>query len=1344
MAASTLQAELQQTLSDEGALHQWLASRGFHHDSRVLSPPRKKDLSGVLHFTAADPLLRAPRLLVLWRKDMTERSVHGSTLRMLQREANNYRTTLLGNAATVAEAPDLFLLACPEFLLLFPLNGDPFARRMRFAPARLPQGSELAQRFQDFSAVHLATFARSGAPASAGGDGWDELLALVDQHDNAWDLGNFFVGSQLDENFVRFMGSERQRIARLLLRSDHRNDLLKPVWACFEPGSKRMPPIETLIQDRKLRASLIATVDTVLLRIVLYRYLEVQFGHDTPSQEERRIALGSTYDELLRRSFSDTKRFHALLRRVQPFHQAGPELPFEQQQGSLFGEAAPPSKGRKGKKPAAAPPPATKGEAGSRKPTSVPPPAVDDPEAFARELSLRAERYQAIAGGDLHQGNIAEAANQLESFLRARHNEEFALLLAGTRNDDYNFHYADLDPRAFQDFYQHTIGTDIRLRYDKGSGEVVVEVAEHERNRKEQGAYYTDEETCRWLVKRTLDRRLDDWTRRFHEATSKRPAPDRKLVRKLLAELMGWKILDPTCGGGIFLRAAFEALSRRGEVIAERMALLSDEARNEICAVAPFDVWRKDAELGQWEWYILLHMLHGVDVDVKAVNVASNLLTLSALSYKPNGVCFPSFINVSLKQGNALISPLRPENRQAFLGHYKQELLQLLLLRQRLRDPNLSRGQWKLFHDQAAQIGQTIVQVEIIRNYKKLFPGLDDDALLQRVREHVFCYEVEFPEVFFELVTPSSRARKQEEPSLLDPDEIPRSVRQELRLREHPGFDFLLGNPPWEVPALQLKKFLPDFDPEYLELTGKAAKEREEALLEDPVIQERWQTFIRSVEDQKKLLDAGWYKHLARKVLGKIPPGAANLYKYATELSWTLLKPGGLAGLVTDGGLWSDLASSGLRVLLLEQSQTFAVAGFTNTERLFPDIDGRMKFALNVFERGGKTEELKAVFMLRELKALERFDELAMTLPVEAIRNDPRDSYPIPEVREVEQQEAEQALSRHPMLQDDPWLVDTLGEEFHAGRQREFFHTSKKKGYLPLLQGTQFNLFGVHQGALPEAWLDPGPRGAGGFLRPKQEGRIFKAIADWLDAQGKLKGGKEAAARAWLKALTGSEELPDEWVRLDWDGYRLAWRDIARNDDKRTLICAILPAKVGVSHKAPFVRPFAMSVSPKGIAWSLQYEPTKLLFLSGMLSSFSADSIIRTRIAKTNFSSQQFKALPVPVWKETKEQVRIAELTARLTCLPATEERPWADYTELAAAVGLTPERDGLVEDAPRREAIVELNALAAQQYGLGKESFAYLMNTLFMTPAHKAEHEAMRDAISARWRTSPPRPPSP
>jgi hypothetical protein len=1114
--AEDTKEELTRALSSEQSFEAWLASRGYVPEPQPLPASPKKVLTGAQTFYA--PGQDAPRMLVLWHPELRERSVHGNDLRLLQREADHYVTRLRAEGAG-DRTPDLCAVGSHELLLLFPLDGNPFSRRLRFTPDRLRADSPLTQHFQLLSAIHMAGWRKTSAASS------DTLLAdiLGSAASHSWDFTNLLVGSRLDDEFVSFMAHERRRITTLLLDTKEGLRLLKKMWphlkdaARAEEAGNTMPPLEELVRQGRYRHALIATVDTVLLRLVLYRYLEAQFGHRQTQDEQQQVAFGS-YDELLDQTARvDHEALASLLRRL-----------------------------RKGETPETLK---------SQLDLFAPPVQVKDKERFAKDMRLRAERYQAAAGGDLHHGSIADAADLLQEFLLEHHKDELALLLEGTSTSQYSFHYADLDARAFQKFYEKTIGTDIRLTYEPETGRTSVGVVNFERNRKEQGAYFTDERLCDWLVGRTLGKAYAEWKERFVtflKTHARQPAGRLPELRTLLDELLEWRVLDPTCGGGIFLRAAFELLSKVREEVVDllRYSELPEEAYREFTSTAPYVMFGPKAKVGDWEWHILLNMLYGVDVDVKAVNVASNLLTLSALSYKRHGLCFPSFINTSLKRGNALIPLLKPAGRGVFAEKFRKELKHLIELRKRLRDPNLPRSQWSELHRKAGELTRSLVQAQIVVAFSDVFPDLTEKDLIQRVQQvSVFFYEVEFPEVFFDA---------------------------QGKLLPNAGFDFIIGNPPWEEPAAEYKQFLPEFDSDYRDLSGRASEKREKELLNDPEIKRRWGMYEQSIEDYKALLTSGWYEHQSRRVRGKMPGAHTNLYKYATELSWQLLKNDGRAGLVLDGGLWGDLAASGLRALLLDHSRTTAVCGFINRKPIFKDIDNRMKFGANIFQKGGRTKTLHAVFMRENLDDLERFDNLAITISVDVIRNDQRDSYPVPEVRNEEHYRAEKQLTRHPSLFEDPWDIDTLAEELNAGRQRGFFHENPRSDFIPLIQGEQFNLFGVHQGELPDSWLDPSNKGAGGFVVARQYKRILGAIARHLESKGKLKGGKEQAALAWVHAVTGKKILPDEWVRLDWDGYRIAWRDIARNDDHRTLIVTILPPRVGVSDTAPFVRPFQM------------------------------------------------------------------------------------------------------------------------------------------------------------------------
>jgi hypothetical protein len=102
------------------------------------------------------------------------------------------------------------------------------------------------------------------------------------------------------------------------------------------------PPLRELAQQAQERRRLIAVADTVLLRQVLYRYLERQFGRDEAQDAESQggIAFGS-YDQLLE---ATTTRAPSGEGKREELH---PEL--LAMQGGLFGGAELVQRGGKGK-----------------------------------------------------------------------------------------------------------------------------------------------------------------------------------------------------------------------------------------------------------------------------------------------------------------------------------------------------------------------------------------------------------------------------------------------------------------------------------------------------------------------------------------------------------------------------------------------------------------------------------------------------------------------------------------------------------------------------------------------------------------------------------------------------------------------------------------------------------------------------------------------------------------------------------------------------------------------------------------------------------------------------------
>jgi hypothetical protein len=170
-------------------------------------------------------------------------------------------------------------------------------------------------------------------------------------------------------------------------------------------------------------------------------------------------------------------------------------------------------------------------------------------------------------------------------------------------------------------------------------------------------------------------------------------------------------------------------------------------------------------------------MLYGVDIDLKAVCIACQTFALSALKYLRQGERFPSFFNVNLKLGNALISPLKPTDRERLAKDYGKELSALIRLRREAMLLTSTKNAYERLAGLLHEIDD--IKTPILRKLVQ-----DQVApILQNYTEDLrpFCWELEFPEVFF---------------------------AANGTVRDAAGFDVVIGNPPWEAIKYHDSEFL--------------------------------------------------------------------------------------------------------------------------------------------------------------------------------------------------------------------------------------------------------------------------------------------------------------------------------------------------------------------------------------------------------------------------------------------------------------------------------------------------------------------------------------------------------
>ena len=225
---------------------------------------------------------------------------------------------------------------------------------------------------------------------------------------------------------------------------------------------------------------------------------------------------------------------------------------------------------------------------------------------------------------------------------------------------------------------------------------------------------------------------------------------------------------------------------------------------------------------------------------------------------------------------------------------------------------------------------------------------------------------------------------------------------------ESPGFDAVIGNPPWEVQKPNSKEFFSDVDPLYRGYGKQEALDRQieyfgaEARVElnwmnycarlkarsnwvkyagHPFGDQLWfdkderphHDFPLDKKFEKSALDHKLWSDLREGRTGFadwahpfIHQGSADLntYKMFLETGHALLRHGGRLALLIPSGIYSDKGAGALRRLFLKQSRWSHLYAFQNERFIFGAVHHSFKVAAIQVEKGGQPDRLWTRFRL--------------------------------------------------------------------------------------------------------------------------------------------------------------------------------------------------------------------------------------------------------------------------------------------------------------------------------------------------------------------------------------------
>jgi hypothetical protein len=516
---------------------------------------------------------------------------------------------------------------------------------------------------------------------------------------------------------------------------------------------------------------------------------------------------------------------------------------------------------------------------------------------------------------------------------------------------------------------------------------------------------------------------------------------------------------------------------------------------------------------------------------------------------------------------------------------------------------------------------------------------------------------------------------------------------------DRPGFDCVIGNPPWERLKLQEREFFAFSAPR---IAGAVSAARRRELI-DELPRENPELFDRYTAAQRL---AERTLEFARRS-GQYPltgVGDINTYMLFAELASKIVAADGRAGLLVPSGIATDKTTKEFFASLVDGQSLIGLYDFENRKRVFPDVDSRFKFSVLLF--GGReiaVPRANFVFFAHRMADLDDKErQISLNNRDFALLNPNTRTCPI--FRSRRDAELTKAIYRRiPILVDNtrdeggnPWGVKFV-RMFDQTNDAELFHDREQ------LQKLGFRRDG-------NRWR----KGKQVFL-PLYEAKMVQAYdhraAGVLVAQGNWvrQGQTEPTTivshqnpeftvepRWWVeesavRVILGEREQP---------AY-LCYKDVTSPTNERTMIAAMVP-RVGTLNSAPIV------ITDQDV--SLRRE----CCLLANLNSYVLDFVARQKVGGVHLNFFIVEQLPILApaqfmarlpWTRRQTLERwVSDRVLKLTCT-ANDMRPLAEAAEFEPPVHRWDPRE-------RAELMAELDAAFFLLYSLDRQDVEYVLST--------------------------------
>ncbi len=483
----------------------------------------------------------------------------------------------------------------------------------------------------------------------------------------------------------------------------------------------------------------------------------------------------------------------------------------------------------------------------------------------------------------------------------------------------------------------------------------------------------------------------------------------------------------------------------------------------------------------------------------------------------------------------------------------------------------------------------------------------------------------------------------------------------EVFLRDNPGFDCLLGNPPWEEATVERLNFWALRFPGLKSLPqGRQRARIEELEAQRHDLVEEYEGEVELQAEVRAALAAGPFPGMG--------VGDPDLYKAFSWRFWGLLREGGHAGVVLPRSALFAAGSVAWREAIFDRGGWKHITTTLNRGGwMFDDAEHRYTVGLVVLAKEPGREEMTLVGPFRSRAEMAAdVDRAARSFPLQEVRAwVPGAGLPLFPTKDSSGVFERYVL--HPRLgqrdRPDGWRARPQ-TDFHATSDKELFELTEEPpsaGHWPVYKGASFALWTPDTG-VRYAWADPGV------------------------VVGELERRRQRGARNRRSAFS---EMPPDWFRdeqtLPCLRPRIVFRDIARGTDSRTVICALVPGDLVLTNKAPYL------LWPRG-------DEEDQAYLLGVLSSIPLDWYAR-RIVELGLNFHAFNGFPIPA--------------------PPRDDPRRVDVVSIASSLarlgpGLTDWASGItsVDVSASDDVLARLDALVASLYELERDDVVHVFET--------------------------------